>query len=254
MKRIITAIVLVAALIVPASAMALEAADGGKTMLTADGWYYEELPDGTIHSIYITISKRPGARFGQLWFTESWGVPVQCDNGTKRTSDDWLGYEWSVREGSGEVAFRLNRSLRHTLAEGDIPFTSYGYSDCDLVVEPGVIGGVDAGTVTGSAGIADQLPGTVLPGEGPTIHIVLSLDGYGRLQRPDVIAYAEDAARCPGGPDGTRCGGGSWNPGLYRDAIGTLVLDDILYQVDGRLSRLRTWIEPIHVGAEVPVP
>ena len=240
MKRIITAAILVAALVLPAPAMALVADGAGRTMLSADGWFYEELPDGTIHSIYIGVAKRPGARFGDLWFTESWGVPVVCDNGTRRPSDDWVGYEWTIREGSGRVVLKMNRSLRHALAEGDIVFQSYTYSDCDMFVESGVNGGVDASRVA-----PDQLPGSVAPGEGPTMHIVLALEGYSRLQRPEVIALTQ-GSRCLGGPDGARCGTGL---GAYRDAIGTLVIDDILFAVDGRLGRMRDWVEPIPVPA-----
>ena len=171
-----------------------------------------------------------------------------CDNGTKRTSDDWIGYEWEIRDGSGRVAFKMHRTLRHALAEGDIAFQTYTYSDCDLFVEPGVNGGVDAGTAERSRVAPDQLPASIQP--AGTIHIVLTLDGYGRLQRPDVIAFAEEA-RCIDGPEGTRCGGGM---GAFREAIGTLVIDDILSTVDGRLSRMRAWIEPMPVGAEIPTP
>ena len=247
MKRIVIAAIVVAALVLPAPALALVADGAGKTLLSADGWYYEELPDGTIHSIYIGVTKRPGARFGDLWFTESWGVQVVCDNGTRRTSDDWIGYEWTVREGSGQVVFKMGRSLRRALAEGDIPFQAYSYSDCVMFVEPGVIGGVDPGTADGSRVAPDQRPIVVPPVESPTVHIVLALDGYGRLQRPDVIAYAEDA-RCPDGPDGTRCGGGN---GAFREAVGTLAIDDILYQVDGRLSRMRDWPVPVPMEADL---
>jgi hypothetical protein len=243
MKRIVTAAILVAALVLPAPAMALVADGPGKTMLTAEGWYYEELPDGTLHSIYISVTKRPGGRFGDLWFTESWGVQVTCDNGTNRTSDDWVGYRWEVRDGSGRVAFKMHRNLRHALAEGDVAFQTYTYSDCDMFVEPGVSGGVDASGET-----RDQAPGVIQP--AGTLHIVLALDGYGRLQRPDVIALAEDA-RCIDGPEGTRCGGGM---GAFRDAIGTVVIDDILYDLNGSLSRMRGWIEPMPVGADTVAP
>lgn len=243
MKRIVTAAILVAALVLPAPAMALVADGPGKTMLTAEGWYYEELPDGTLHSVYVSVTKRPGSKFGDLWLTESWGVQVMCDNGTKRTSDDWVGYRWEVRDGSGRVAFKMHRNLRHAVAEGDIAFQTYTYSDCDMFVEPGVYGGVDASRET-----RDQAPGVVQP--AGTTHIVLALDGYGRLQRPDVIAFAE-GARCIDGPEGTRCGSGM---GAFRDAIGTLVIDDILYDLDGRLSRMRNWIEPLPVGVDTPTP
>ena len=248
MKRIITAAIVVAALVLPAPALAMVAGGSGKTMLTADAWYYEELPDGTIHSLYVGVTKRPGGRFGDLWFTESWGIQVMCDNGTKRTSDDWIGYQWEIRDGSGRVAFKMHRALRHALAEGDIAFQTYTYSDCDLFVEPGVNGGVDPSAAERSRVAPDQLPGSSLP--AGTIHIVLTLDGYGRLQRPDVIAYAEDS-RCLDGPEGTRCGSGM---GAFRDAVGTLVIDDIALAVDGRLSRMRPWIEPMPVGAEIPTP
>ena len=243
MKRIITAAIVVAALVLPAPALAMAAGGSGKTMLTADAWYFEELPDGTIHSLYVGVTKRPGGRFGDLWFTESWGIQVMCDNGTKRTSDDWIGYQWEIRDGSGRVAFKMHRALRHALAEGDIALQTYAYSDCDLFVEPGVNGGVDASRVA-----PDRAPGVVQP--AGTVHIVLALDGYGRLQRPDVIAYAEDS-RCVDGPEGTRCGSGM---GAFRDAIGTVVIDDIVLAVDGRLSRMRPWIEPMPVGAEIPTP
>jgi hypothetical protein len=250
MKRILTAAIVVAALILPSAATALAADGPGRTVLTADGWFFEELPDGTIHSIYVGVTKRPGARFGDLWFTESWGVPVMCDNGTKRTSDDWMGYEWTTRDGSGRVTFKMNRSLRHALAEGDIAFQTTTYSDCAMFVEPGVNGGVDAGSGDGSRVAPDQMPGSGEPGAGPTIHIVLALDGYGRLQRPEVIALVE-GSRCLGGPDGTRCGAG---PGAYREALGTLVIDDILFAVDGRLGRMRNSLEPVPVGAETTAP
>jgi hypothetical protein len=250
MKRILTAAIVVAALILPSAAVALAADGPGKSVLTADGWFFEELPDGTIHSVYIGVTKRPGARLGDLWFTESWGVPVMCDNGTKRASDDWMGYEWTIRDGSGRVTFKMSRSLRHALAEGDITFQTTTYSDCDLLVEPGVYGGVDAGSMEASRIAPDQLPGSGVPGAGPTIHIVFALAGYGRLQRPEVIALAE-GARCLGGPDGTRCGGG---PGAYREARGTLVIDDILFAVDGRLNRMPNWLEPVPVGGATTTP
>jgi hypothetical protein len=244
MKRIITAAILVAALVLPAPAMALVADGAGRTMLSADGWFYEELPDGTIHSIYIGVAKRPGARFGDLWFTESWGVPVVCDNGTRRPSDDWVGYEWTIREGSGRVVLKMNRSLRHALAEGDIPFATYAYSDCNPSVEAIVIGG-GSGTPGGGAP-ADQLPNFVPPVDGPSLHIVLALDGFGRRQRLDVIA-PDDTARCPGGPDGARCGTGA---GAWRAARGTLALDDILFEVEGSLTRGRGGLQPMPMGAE----
>lgn len=247
MKRIVTAAIVVAALVLPAPAMALSAGGAGKVMLSADGWYYEELPDGTIHSIYITVTKRPGARFGNLWFTESWGKPVRCDNGTKRPSDDWMGYEWTVREGSGRVAFKMNRNLRHALAEGDIPFQAYTYSDCDWSISPGAVGGAEPGGGRISPVAPDRTPSAVPPFPGgPTLHLILALDGYGRLQRYDVIAFAEDA-RCLDGPDGTRCGGGR---GAYREARGFLVIDDILYNAEGRLSRMLAW----DGGVPVPMP
>lgn len=243
MKRIVTAAILVAALVLPAPATALVADGPGKTMLTAEGWYYEELPDGTLHSLSISVTKRPGGKFGDLWFTESWGVQVMCDNGTQRTSDDWVGHQWEVRDGSGRVAFKMHRNLRHALAEGDGTIQTYAYSDCDMFVEPGVYGGVDASGVTG-----DQAPGVIQP--AGTLHIVLTLDGYGRLQRPDVMAFAENA-RCLDGPDGARCGGGM---GAFRDAIGTVVIDDILYDLDGHLSRMRGWTQPIPMPAEAIAP
>lgn len=249
MKRIITAALLAAALVLPTSAPALAADGAGKTMLSADGWYYEELPDGTIHSLYIGVTKRPGARYGELWFTESWGRQVVCDNSTKRTSDDWMGYEWTVRDGAGRVLFKMNRSLRQAFAEGDIPFQTYSYSDCALFVEPGVPGGVDPGTAESSRTAPDRMPGVASPG-GPTLHIVLALDGDGRLHRPDVIALSADT-RCIDGPAGTRCGEAN---GAYRDARGTVVIDDIVYLVDGRLSRMRHQLEPIPVPAETPAP
>ena len=249
MKRILIAAVVVAALVLPAPAMALAVDGAGKTQLTADGWYYEELPDGTIHSIYISVVKRPGGKYGDLWFTESWGKPVMCDNGTKRTSDDWMGYEWTIREGSGRVQFKMNRHLRHAFAEGDIATSSYTYSDCSLFVEPGVNGGVDPGIAEQSRVAPDQLPGASQP--AGTIHVVLALDGFGRLHRPDVIALVE-GARCLDGPEGTRCGIGA---GAYREASGLLVLDDIVYEVDGLLSRVPNWVEPIPVpAAEVALP
>jgi hypothetical protein len=195
------------------------------------------------------VEKDPDGTGFTDWFTESWGIQVVCDNGTKRTSDDWVGYEWTIRDGSGRVAFKLHRALRHALAEGDILFWSYAYSDCDLFVEPGVNGGVDPNAAERSRVAPDQPPVVVPPVDGPTLHIVLALDGYGRLQRPDLFAVAEDA-RCLDGPEGTRCGGGG---GAYRDAVGTLVIDDIVFLVDGRLGRLRPWIEPMPVG-EIPTP
>jgi hypothetical protein len=229
--------------------MALIADGAGKTQLTADGWFYQELPDGTIHSIYISVVKRPGGKYGDLWFTESWGRPVVCDNGTKRTSDDWMGYEWSIREASGRVAFKMNRHLRHAFAEGEVAASAYGYRDCDLSVEPGGIGGVDPGTADQSRVAPDRLPGAAQP--AGTIHLILALDGHGRLQRPDVIAYSEDA-RCLDGPAGTRCGAGL---GAYREATGLLVLDDIVYEVEGVLSRVPNWAEPIPMpAAEVALP
>jgi hypothetical protein len=252
MKRIVTAAVVVAALVLPAPAMALAAGGQGKMVLTADGWYYEELPDGTLHSIYISVTRRPGGGLGDLWFTESWGIQVVCDNGTKRTDDDWMGYSWTVREGSGTVVFKINRGLRHAFAEGDIAFQAYAYSDCDLTVEPGVIGGVDPGRADGSRLAPDQRPPSVPPLGEPTLHIVLALDGYGRLQPNDLIALHQgDDARCPGGPDGTRCGGGN---GAYRLARGLLVVDDIVFEVEGQLSRNRHMVEPMPAPAEVAIP
>ncbi len=130
----------------------------GSEVIVEGGWYQGDWGDETIVSGFASARQAKGAQTGEIYFSESVGVRLVCDNGTPDDpDDDWMGYSWTTTDGWGPATVTVGKSFSSGMAQGTVEVWTYTWSDC------------------GWSEVAPENGGS----PGATVEVMLNLEGAG---------------------------------------------------------------------------
>ncbi len=164
MRRVIFVVFVILALVAwaaPATA-GFTSNSRGSEVIVEGGWYQGDWGDETIVSGFASARQAQGAQTGEIFFSESIGERVVCDNGTPDDpDDDWIGYSWTETYGWGPATVTVGHSYTSGTAHGTVEAWTATWSEC---------GGSEVTPENGGS-------------PGPAVEVTLSLEGYGPLIR-----------------------------------------------------------------------
>lgn len=166
------------------------------------GWSSGDWGDATIVSGYVGVRQAKGAASADLWFYQTVGTLVTCDNGTPDDpDDDFMGYEWTELSGGGPATLSVAKSYSSASAEGTVEAWTGVWNECDWY------GGEDM-----------AVPHNGEPGPGEPVQVSLALTGEG----PRITTTGSYSFHIPG-----QYNEHSRNRSVYRSAAGVATVDGV---------------------------
>ncbi len=216
MRRMIT-VALVAfslvALAMPAATAKTVSNTNDSVVIVEGGWSSGEWGDEEVSWGFAGAQLYKGKKVGELYFFENHGTLTWCPADPDDPDDDYLGYEWTSRDGWGPVTVDVGKSYTTGSAVGTAEVWTYTYSDCDWWGE--------------AAALAAPNNGGGEPVE--TVEIIIVMTGAGPL----VKESGKYSFHIPGEYNEH----GS-NRSTYREATGEVTVDGMVMLADwGRIGQ-----------------